>query len=189
MRLNALLLSAALALPVLLGSCGTCGCCEEQPANIRSEELLSLATADGLRNSSSPEDGLLCSGMPTPEQFERLAEQDVVTFINLRAEGEQGTGWEAEAAERLGVEYLSLPINGGADITEAKARELRSVLDAASRPALLYCGSSNRVGALYGLAAYYVDGVSAEEALELAKKAGMTRLEPVVRERLGLDAQ
>jgi uncharacterized protein (TIGR01244 family) len=189
MRLNALLLSAALSLPVLLESCSACGCSEELQSNKSSEELLSMAAADGLRNASSPEAGLICSGMPTPEQLEQLADQGVAVFINLRAPGEPGTGWEAETAERLGVEFKSLPINGGADITESKARELRSILDAAPRPALLYCGSSNRVGALYGLAAYYVDGVSAEAALDLAGKAGMTRLEPVVRERLGLSEQ
>jgi uncharacterized protein (TIGR01244 family) len=127
--------------------------------------------------------------MPSEAQLEQLAGQSFATFISLRAPGEPGTGWEPAAAERLGVEFKSLPIQGAADITEAHARELRVLLEASERPVLVYCGSSNRVGALYGLAAFYVDGVSAEEALELAKSAGMTRLEPVLRERLGLAAE
>jgi hypothetical protein len=36
--------------------------------------------------------------------------------------------------------------------------------------------------------AFYVDGMSPEEALVIGEEAGMTRLEPTVREKLGLPA-
>ena len=51
---------------------------------------------------------------------------------------------------------------------------------------LLHCGSGNRVGALLALKAFWLDGGSAEEALEVGLAGGVTRLEPTVRELLGL---
>ena len=36
--------------------------------------------------------------------------------------------------------------------------------------------------------AFYVDGISPEEALVVGEEAGMTRLEPTVRDKLGLPA-
>ena len=37
------------------------------------------------------------------------------------------------------------------------------------------------------LEAFWLDGASAEQALELGKASGVTRLEPTVREMLGLE--
>jgi hypothetical protein len=47
--------------------------------------------------------------------------------------------------------------------------------------AAVYCGSSNRVGALIALKAFYVDGIPADEALELGKQHGLTRMEAATR--------
>jgi hypothetical protein len=40
------------------------------------------------------------------------------------------------------------------------------------------------VGALLALKAFQLDGASAEEALDLGRRAGLKGLEPAVRERL-----
>ena len=51
----------------------------------------------------------------------------------------------------------------------------------------MHCASGNRVGGLFALKAFYVDGKTPEEALEIGRSAGMTRTEAVVRQELGLE--
>ena len=51
---------------------------------------------------------------------------------------------------------------------------------------LFSCGSSNRVGALFALKARLLDGKSPDEAIAIGEACGMTRLEPVVRQALGM---
>jgi hypothetical protein len=53
----------------------------------------------------------------------------------------------------------------------------------------LYCASGNRVGALLALAAARHEELPPEQALQLGLDAGLTRLEPALRERLGLPAK
>lgn len=181
-------LRSALFLTSLLGATLAMGACSNAPTQVPLDSSQIVATAKALevKYASSPEDGLMCAGMLTEDQFKQLAEDGFVSFINLRLPTEEGTGWEAEFAKTLGVNYVNLPVEGKAGINELNARELSRRLDEVQRPAVLYCGSSNRVGALYGLGAYYVDGASPEDALAKAKSAGLTRLEPTVREQLAL---
>ena len=52
-----------------------------------------------------------------------------------------------------------------------------------------YCKSGNRAGALFALKAYYVDDKSAQKALAIGKSAGVTKMEPALREALGLETE
>ncbi len=177
-RLRCLL--AILCLPLALSACSTL--CERSAAGA----LVEVATELEVKNPSAPEAGLLCAGMLSEEQFRQLADEGYETFISLRLPSEKGTGWEPAVAADLGVTFINLPIKGGAGITEANARALATLLADTERPIALYCGSSNRVGSLYGLAKFYVDGLAPQAALEVARGAGMRSLEPRVRELLGL---
>ena len=69
-------------------------------------------------------------------------------------------------------------------MTEENARALAAALDQAEQPVLLHCGSGNRIGGLFALMAYYLDDKTAEEALAFGREAGLTRLEPVIRQKL-----
>ena len=149
-------------------------------------DWLETARQLGVSNPSMPEPWLLCSGQLDELQFGTFARSGYKSFINLRTPGERGTGWEAEMAASLGVSYLNLPVAGAAGIDEANARLLASALAEAERPVALYCGSSNRAGALYGLSAFYTQDKSAEESLALAQAAGMTSLKPRLMQILGL---
>ncbi len=137
-----------------------------------------------LPNARQPLEGVVSGGQPTADQLARAAASGYKTVVNLRVPGERGADDEPAQVERLGMAYVALPIDGAEGITEANARELRRLLDGAERPLLLHCGSGNRVGALLALAAYHVDGKSAEESIRYGLDSGLTRLEPVVRERL-----
>jgi len=125
--------------------------------------------------------GLLTGGQPSRKQFAELEALGLRTVINLRSPTERGTIQEPAWVEALGFEYVSMPIEGGKDLTEAAARQLDAVLREANGPTLVHCGSSNRVGALFALRAFYVENKTVEEALEVGRAAGLTRLEAATR--------
>jgi uncharacterized protein (TIGR01244 family) len=139
-----------------------------------------------LRNGKMPFDGVLVGGQPTPDQFQTLAELGFGTVVNLRSPQEQGNTDPAQIAS-LGMEYVSLPITGADTLNEQNARKLAEVLNQSETPVVVHCASGNRVGGLLALKAFYVDGSTPEEALELGRAAGMTRTEPLVRQELGLE--
>jgi uncharacterized protein (TIGR01244 family) len=149
-----------------------------------------LQPEDLLRNGRTPFEGdaLLVGGQPTPAQFEQAHELGYKTVINLRRPEEEGNT-EPEQVRGLGMAYLEIPIAGSGDMTEDKARALAEALESAESPVMVHCASGNRVGGLFAMKAYYIDGMSPEEALVVGKAAGMTRLEPTVREKLGLPVE
>lgn len=148
---------------------------------------LESATALEVRNARMPLPGLVTAGQPTQEQFDGLVAAGFENFISLRLADEGGAGWEEEYAPSVGASFTRLPVSGSAGLNRETAEELGRLLDAAGDGGtVLYCGSSNRVGALLALKAFWVDGVSAEDALELGKAAGVTRLESTLVELLGL---
>ncbi len=146
-----------------------------------------LRPEDLLRGGLTPFEGeaLLVGGQPTPAQLEQAHELGYKTVINLRRP-EEKDNTDPEQVRGLGMAYIEIPIDGSADMTEDKARALAEALDKAESPAMVHCASGNRVGGLFAMKAYYIDGMSPEEALAVGKAAGMTRLEPTVREKLGL---
>ncbi len=179
----------------LLGLLATLACtADAQPqaeteAQAPSQPAITLETATALdvRNARMPVPGLVTAGQPTQEQFDGLVAAGFENFISLRLADEGGAGWEEEYAPGAGVSFTRLPVSGNDGLSREAAEELGRLLDAAGdEGTVLYCGSSNRVGALLALKAFWVDGVSAEDALALGKAAGVTRMESTLVELLGL---
>jgi len=140
-----------------------------------------------IRNARIPMDGLLSGGQPSETQVEAAALGGFRTVINLRTEQEKGYEWEAETVEGLGMRYISIPIDGK-NFTRETVERFDAALgeSLAQGPVLLHCASGNRIGAILALRAGWLQETDAEEALKYGKASGMTRLEPVVRELLGL---
>lgn len=140
--------------------------------------LLQGATALGIQNAHEPLPGLLTSGQIDPPQLDGLARAGVTTFVSLRLPDEDGTGWEEAYAKERGLSFTRLPIAGADGLTRENVEALDHILRATGeKHAVLYCGSSNRVGALLALRAGWIEGATPQEALELGRKAGLTRLE------------
>lgn len=139
---------------------------------------------DLVRNPRLPQDGVLSGGQPTPEQLAAASEAGFETVINIRVPGEPGTESEQELVESLGMTYVSLPVQGTAGMTEENARALAAALEEAEQPVLLHCGSGNRIGGLFALMAFHLEDKTIDEAMAIGKDAGLTGLEPAVRNEL-----
>lgn len=140
-------------------------------------------------NAKTPMKGVLTGGQPTEEQLAELAKAGYRTLVNLRTDGEnEVSDREAALAESLGMRYVHLPMAGAEGLTEDNATALQEILaDDSLYPVVVHCGSGNRVGALFALKSFYFDCHNGEEAVEAGKAAGLTRLEPAVREKLGVE--
>ena len=74
---------------------------------------------------------------------------------------------------------------GAGGLTRENVMVLSEILEeASSENTVLYCASSNRVGGLLALKAYWLDGVEPDAALEIGRQAGLTGLESAVQELL-----
>lgn len=154
------------------------------PAMTAPAPTLEAATSLGVYNARMPLEGLLTAGQLTPEQFDALSQAGYQHFISLRLPDEEGAGWEEAHAAEAGIDFHRLPVAGASGLNRETVEALANLLEEAGEGTVLYCGSSNRVGALMALKAAWVDGASPEEALKLGRAAGMTRLEPAVTQLL-----
>ncbi len=129
-------------------------------------------------------DQIMVGGQPTEADLEKLAASGVKTIINMRTAGEPGSWEEAPKASELGITYRDLPISGADDLTPENAQVLADLLGPEALPAFVHCASGNRVGGLFAVKAFHLDGKSLDEAMEIGEKSGLTRMAPVVRELL-----
>ena len=112
-----------------------------------------------------------------------LAEAGYAAVIDLRRP-EENRGIEEQAeVERLGMSYVSIPVDGADGVTYDNASLLDQVLEQTEGPVLIHCGSGNRAGALLSLREK-LNGADNETALAVGRAGSLTRLEPVVIERL-----
>ncbi len=136
-------------------------------------------------NTGMPLPNVVTAGQPTEEQLSELVDLGYTNFISLRPTTEEGTGWEEGIAADEGIQFARIPVAGAEGLTRENVLELDRILNAAAEEqTVLYCSSSNRVGALLALRAYWLEGADAQSALELGRRAGLSRLEPDVTELL-----
>jgi uncharacterized protein (TIGR01244 family) len=125
---------------------------------------------------------VITAGQPNGEQLQAIAKAGYKTIINTRAHGEPLVDQMPAFVASLGMTYVHIPVAGGADLTVENAQKLADALASEdARPALVHCASSNRVGALFALKAFHLDGKSADEAISIGRSAGLTRMEAMVR--------
>lgn len=124
---------------------------------------------------------IVTGGPPDRAALERAQAAGVTTVITLRLELEAGFETERTNVEALGMRFVSVPVDGTAGVTEANARLVDEALEASTGDTLLHCGSGNRAGAMLALRAFYVQGKSLDEAMQIGLAAGLTNLQSAVR--------
>lgn len=132
---------------------------------------------------NAPEENLLTGGQPTEADLVQLKKAGITKVINLRTLSEETSFNEKASVESLGLEYVSLPINGATDITSENAQKLHVLLQSEEK-VLVHCASGNRVGALVAIRAYEIENKSEEESLRLGHAAGLGSLEDKVNSHL-----
>lgn len=138
-----------------------------------------------LPQGGAPAVNLLTAGQPSAADFEALAKAGLKHVINLRPPSEDAGFDETALAARLGLSYHVVPVAGPGDINDQRMRELDAALAATGGACtLVHCASSNRVGALLALRAARLHGKSTDEALDLGRAAGLTKMEPLVQQLL-----
>ena len=169
---------------VLFGTAAVlAACAAEDPRNTGPAVYVDVAEVSA-GASPVPVDGLTAAGQPDMAAFEAFAEAGYVAVVDMRSQDEdRGLDDEADLVEALGMEYIPFPIGSEEEINLDAARRLDALLASYEGPVLVHCASSNRVGAMLALRET-LRGVGDDEAFEYGKRAGLTRLEPRVREVL-----
>ncbi|MCW8092533.1 protein tyrosine phosphatase family protein [Alteromonas sp. ASW11-130] len=139
--------------------------------------------ASDISNITNPVPQVYSSGQPNKEQLKLMKELGVKHIINLRPTAEQH--WDEQAfVESMGMSYYNIPVEGAEDINLDNAGKLEMLLAKHSGESILvHCASGNRVGALVALNEGD-EHKDIEAAIATGKQWGLTRLEPVVREKL-----
>jgi uncharacterized protein (TIGR01244 family) len=143
-----------------------------------------FAQSAGLPNRKDPLPGITTAGQPTAEGLAAAAAAGVKTVIDLRGVKEdRGMADEKAAVEKLGMSYVTLPVDGAGGVTFDNAKTLDQLLKQAPGPVLVHCASGNRVGALLALRAE-MNGTKADDALALGVASGLTGLKGAVEQKL-----
>jgi uncharacterized protein (TIGR01244 family) len=112
-------------------------------------------------------------GQPRIEHLAKLKADGVKAVLNLRTPGEHRAEEEQAAAQKLGLQYFNIPFVYTAP-TDAQADEfLRLTDDPANRPMFIHCTAAIRVGAFWMIRRAVRDGLTADAALEEARKVGL----------------
>ena len=127
------------------------------------------------------------AGQPDAPAIEDAGMEGVTLIINLRSESESDW-YEAGAAETFGLQYLQVPVDGRATpLAPEPFNQINQVVEAnPDSKILVHCASGNRAAAWLAIYLAQVRGMNAEEAISLARQAGLTSggLENKVREYL-----
>lgn len=142
-----------------------------------------FAQSTDLPNRKDPVAGLTTAGQPSAEQLAAAAKSGVKTVIDLRALTEDRGMDERAAVEKLGMSYVTLPVEGGNGVTYANATALDKLLANAKGPVLVHCATGNRAGALLALRDK-LKGADNDAALAFGVASGLTGLKPAVEKKL-----
>lgn len=133
--------------------------------------------------AAQPLPGITTSGQPDEAALAELADEGYVAVIDLRTPEEDRGLNERETVEDLGMRYVSLPVHGPEGISYENASALDAILNETGRPVLIHCSTGNRSGALLALRQRLL-GATADDALEVGERGGMTSLRSTVEARL-----
>ena len=178
------LLPVVLSAGVALGA--GCANAEPPPSHEASAAQAPAGAAAVLARQPLPD--VFSAGQPAAADWPGLAAAGITTVIDLRPDAERPDRDEAAEVKVAGLAYRQLPVAGAQDLTPEAARTLWQAIDAAPGKVLVHCASGNRAGALLAIAAVREGGMAPSQALEAGRAAGMTSLEPRVREVLGVTA-
>ena len=139
-----------------------------------------LAASLSLKNSQAYSQKYITGGQPSVSDLKKLATAGVEVVINLRGKGEFLIFNEQQIVEQLGMKYISIPVSNAQDISTESITKFHQSLAFVEGKALVHCATGNRVGAFFALESHQFNNKSLEQAIQIGKQAGLTRLEKYV---------
>jgi hypothetical protein len=178
-----------------LGACADAPGEEEMPppsaaevaAAAAEEPTLADIQAIGIPSTAMPMTRLVTAAQPTEEQLMALVELGFMNFVSLSPSTEEGAGWEEGIAADVGIHFTRLPVEGAAGLTRENVLELDRVINEVAeenRATVVYAVNVDEVGAMLALRAHWLEGAAPQAAVELGQRAGLSALEPSVREMM-----
>lgn len=132
---------------------------------------------------------LVVAGQPSETRLAELASGfDLVFDINPASKAPAFD--EAAAVKAAGLEYVRVPLSKTTVFEKAEREKAYALLDrieSENLRAYLHCSTANRAGALWAFYLVERKGRSPQEALAEGKRVGLTKLEPAVKQALGLE--
>jgi len=114
---------------------------------------------------------LAAAGKPSKEALGSLKAAGFTTAVDLRQPAE-GVPSAKEAVEAQGLRFVSVPVSPDTFSLDDVLKVEAVLKDQKAAPVLLYCASSNRVGAVIAVVEYR-RGRSKDDALAEGRRAGM----------------
>lgn len=149
----------------------------------------SRVDVEGMNNSVLVGRNLLIGGQPSVEALSQLADEGYEVILSTR--GEDELSWDERAVvDSLGMRFVSIPIpNPVTGFTDEQVDLFDEFMNGKNGRTVLHCGSGNRVSGLWAVWLVEKEGLSPEEALDVAARTGMTGVRPFVEHRLGIERQ
>lgn len=135
-------------------------------------------------NFKQPRPQLITGGQPEESAWPALSDAGITTVVNLRPESELNYRNEEREVNAANLIYVNLPVDGAASLNKEQATVLWDVLNSADGSVLVHCGTGNRCGAMLALTEAWFRQRDTDDAIAFGKQAGLTGLEPVVRDLL-----
>lgn len=119
------------------------------------------------------------AAQPDAAGLEAAKRSGIAVVVNMREPAEMS--WdEAAAVEGLGIRYFSVPVSRWHPYSAQAFDRIAEIVEANSgKQILIHCGNSNRAGAWLATQLVQRDGMSVDEALAVARRAGLNQ-EPFV---------
>jgi uncharacterized protein (TIGR01244 family) len=133
------------------------------------------ANTPGVENFHQVDRNIYRGAQPTAEGLKSLADLGVKTIVDLRHGKEHADG-EQQAAEKLGVRYINVPMSGLTPPTDDEIASILTVLNAAdSGPVFVHCREGkDRTGVVIASWRIAHDHWSNDQALAEARSYGMS---------------
>jgi protein tyrosine phosphatase (PTP) superfamily phosphohydrolase (DUF442 family) len=115
------------------------------------------------------------AAQPDAAGLEAAKQNGIAVVVNLREPAE--VSWdEAGAAEALGILYFSVPVSRLRPYSAQDFDRISEIVEANSgKQILIHCGNSNRAGAWLATQLVQRGGMGVDEALAVARRAGLNQ--------------
>ncbi len=132
-----------------------------------------LEAIAGVPNAAQPLPRLVTGGQPSAAHFEALQRAGVEVVLDIRDPMEPRPFDEPALVERLGMEYVNVPVTGGTLDDQTMTRILDVLRTNAARSVLVHCASGNRVGGPLIAHLLLDHGADQDDAIQTAMRSGL----------------